>query len=248
MFSSATSEDISEFWSAILAIDATLKEDGRYVQNNITHYPSVCEFISHCCQAEHYTFSILKCGKTACKICKLARLPPHIFSLLRHIPHPIPKEDGYYLSFSEAFNTNTTGEHRASLKKQKHSKDRSLPFYASLQNIKNSQIVVQCDSCDMWRVVFSKYKLKPSQRSLLQQLLFNYSYTCGSQLKDLDLPEEFKNVEIRVHNCQDPIEKFYYSAKYEPNVCIVQEMNHGQFLINIFNVKNVVAYHQSRND
>ena len=60
MFSSATSEDISEFWSAILAIDATLKEDGRYVQNNITHYPSVCEFISHCCQVEHYTFSIFK--------------------------------------------------------------------------------------------------------------------------------------------------------------------------------------------
>ena len=31
-------------------------------------------------------------------------------------------------------------------------------------------------------------------------------------------------------------------------VCIVQEMDHGQFLINILNVKNVVAYHQSRND
>ena len=107
MFSSATSEDISEFWSAILAIDATLKEDGRYVQNNITHYPSVCEFISHCWQVEHYPFSILKCGKNACKICELARLPPHIFSLLRHIPHPIPKENEHYLSFSEAFNTNT---------------------------------------------------------------------------------------------------------------------------------------------
>ena len=41
MFSSATSEDISEFWSGILAIDATLKEDGRYMCNNITDYPSV---------------------------------------------------------------------------------------------------------------------------------------------------------------------------------------------------------------
>ena len=76
------------------------------------------------------------------------------------------------------------------------------------------------------------------------------TYTCGSQLKDLDLPEEFKNMEIWVHNCQDPIKKLYYSAKYEPiaNVCIVQKMNHGQFPINILNVKNVVAYHQSRND
>ena len=68
-------------------------------------------------------------------------------------------------------------------------------------------------------VICGEYKLKPSQRSLLQQLLFNYSYTCGSQLKDLDLPEELKNVEIQVHDCQDPIEKLYYSAKYEP-ICV----------------------------
>jgi len=219
MFNSSTSDDISEFWSAILSIDATLKEDGRYVQNNITNYPSVCEFISHCCQVEHYTFSILKCGTNACKICKLVRLPPHIFSLLKHLPHPVPKEDGHYLSFSEAFETITTGEHRPSLKQKRSKKDKSLPFYASLQHVKNSQIVVQCDSCDMWRIVFSKYKLKPSQRSLLQRLLLNYSYTCGSQLKDLDLPEEFRNVEIRVHNCQDTVEKLYYSAKYEP-ICV----------------------------
>ena len=36
---------------------------------------------------------------------------------------------------------------------------------------------------------------------------------------DNDNGMELTNVEIRVHNCQDPIMKLYYSAKYEP-ICM----------------------------
>ena len=53
----------------------------------------------------------------------------------------------------------------------------------------------------------------------MQQLLGNLSYTCGSKLRDLNLPEEFSNVEIRDHHCKDPIEKLHYLAKYEP-ICV----------------------------
>ena len=49
------------------------------------------------------------------------------------------------------------------------------------------------------------------------------TYTCGSQLKDLDLPEEFKNMEIWVHNCQDPIKKLYYSANSQCVYCAENE-------------------------
>ena len=69
----------------------------------------------------------------------------------------------------------------------------------------------------MWRHI-SKFKLKTTQKQQLQQLLGNLSYMCGSKLSDLNLPEEFSNVEIRDH-CKDPIEKLYYSAKFE-RICV----------------------------
>ena len=71
----------------------------------------------------------------------------------------------------------------------------------------------------MWRLVFSRYKLKATQRLQLQQLLDNNVYTCGSKLKDLNLSEEFNDVEIKDHCCNDPIEKLHYSANLEP-LCI----------------------------
>jgi hypothetical protein len=70
----------------------------------------------------------------------------------------------------------------------------------------------------MWRLIFSKYKLKPMDRRELQSILDDFTYTCGSKLHDV-LPEKYSLVEIRDHSCHDPIEKLYYSAMYEP-LCI----------------------------
>ena len=35
-------------------------------------------------------------------------------------------------------------------------------------------------------------------------------------MRDLNLEEEFKFVEVRVHSCHDPIEKLYYADGFEP--------------------------------
>ena len=51
-------------------------------------------------------------------------------------------------------------------------------------------------------------------------LLDNYSYTCGSPLQDIELPEPFKEVYVvRNISCYEPTEKLYYSAGYDP-ICI----------------------------
>ena len=113
---------------------------------------------------------------------------------------------------------NYIGEHRPSLNR-KIPQRKTLPFYGTVQHIKNAQVMVQCDSCEMWRLVFSKCKLSPDKRSMLQQLLSNYSYSCGSKLQDLDLPDCFKDVEVRDHKCHSPVERLYYSAKYKP-ICV----------------------------
>ena len=70
-----------------------------------------------------------------------------------------------------------------------------------------------------WRLVYSKHKLNRSQRTQLQQVLDDYTYTCGAKLEDLNLGDTFKEVEVRDHLCGDPIEKLYYSAGFEP-ICV----------------------------
>ena len=223
VFLSATIDELSAFWSAIMVIDDTLTEHGVFRQETMTHHKRVMEFISHCCQSSHYTFDILKCGNVSCTLCSPVRLPQYVFKALHHIPHPTPGNDGHYLPFSEVFGTNTSEEHRPSFKKNpsiisKRVK-RKLPFYASVQHVKNSQLMVQCMECSMWRIIFSKYKLKKEQCVYLQALFDNYMYSCGASLKDLELPEEYSTVEIRDHDCYDPIEKLYYSAKNDP-ICM----------------------------
>ena len=57
------------------------------------------------------------------------------------------------------------------------------------------------------------------QREVLQHLIEDFEYTCGATLKDLHLPEEYDDVDVRDHNCFNTVEKLYYSAKYTP-ICI----------------------------
>ena len=223
IYHSATDDEMSEFWSTLLTLDSTLMEGGTYRKDNIGQHAKVVEFISHCCQCSHYTFDILKCGLSTCSICEPPRLPLSTFKMLKHIPHPMPMEDGHYLPFSEAFDISTSEEHRPTYvhtktkapKKQK----RCLPFRGTVQHVKNANLMVQCGECNMWRLIFSRYKLDVVQRQNLQSILDNYEYSCGASLAELKLPEDYKEVEIRDHECNDPIEILYYSAKYSP-ICI----------------------------
>lgn len=219
IFQSASEPEINHFWHSMIELDNTLEQAKHYTHENVADHDRLSVFLKHCCKIEHYSFSIVKCGKSNCTICKPVNLPDDIFKSLHHLPDPVPAEDGHYTPFKEVYGTETTGEFRPSLSHQKKSTKRSLPFYASVQHVKNAQLMIQCDSCGMWRLIYSKYKLKEEQRRLIEQLLDNLSYTCGGKLKDLNLPEQFSNVEIKDHHCHDPIEKLYYSAKLEP-ICI----------------------------
>jgi len=130
--SSSTEIEIKELWETVMEIDSTLTFDKRYRKDALKEHTKLQDFITHCCKAKHYSFSIKKCGSPDCPICKLPRLPAEIFSKLSHIPDPVPGTDGHYLSFTEVFGTDTDEKHRPSL--QKCTKKKSLPFVASVQH------------------------------------------------------------------------------------------------------------------
>ena len=113
------------------------------------------------------------------------------------ISHPPPASFLGYRQFSHyllcacsedtVYNTVTSEEHRPSL--QNHPvRQKTLPFVASVQHAKNTNLMVQCEECEMWCLVYSKYKLTKAELTELSTAINDYTYTCGASLSDLGLP------------------------------------------------------------
>ncbi len=131
----------------------------------------------------------------------------------------MPGSDGHFMAFEEVYDTETTEKHRPSSVK-KSSKHCSLPFHGKLQHVKNANLMIECEECGMWRLVYALRKLNSIQRSSLQNSLSGMSFSCGAPLQELDIaPELCDLVCVRTLACGDPIEFLYYTAKYEP-ICI----------------------------
>lgn len=77
-FASASNNELSIFWNAIISLDSTLTEDGIYRKEAIGNHVKALQFLSHCCCQSHYTFDILKCGNASCTICKPVQLPTSV--------------------------------------------------------------------------------------------------------------------------------------------------------------------------
>ena len=79
--------------------------------------------------------------------------------------------------------------------------------------MKNADIMVQCEECEMCRLVYSKYKLPTAERATLNQALEEFTFTYGAVLSDLELGEERldgEHVFVRGLRCYEPLEKLYY--------------------------------------
>ena len=100
-----------------------------------------------------------------------------------------------------------------------HKPQKVLSYSPSAQHAKNTNTMVQCQECFMWRLVFSKRKLTAPQIRCLETILADVDYSCGALFNDLDLPAELDTVCVKDHGCGDPVEKLYYSAGYDP-ICL----------------------------
>ena len=70
--------------------------------------------------------------------------------------------------------------------------------------------MVQCKGCQLWHLIFfSKTEYSQVTVAIFRNFMISYTYTCGSTLAELDLGENFKDVEVRNYICGDFIEKLY---------------------------------------
>ena len=104
-------------------------------------------------------------------------------------------------------------------------RSKLLPFYASVQHVKNSGMMLLCDECGMWRLIYATRKLLAGEKKLLDRALDGLSFSCGSPLQEADLPEELQSVVlVRGLQCHVPVETLCYSAKYE-DICVSCSQN-----------------------
>ena len=173
-FSAATEQDIAEFEKGLLEVDKTVTIGEKLKKASLDDHQKLKAFYNHCCQLRHYSFCIKKCGKLDCDICKPPRLPSEVFEKLAFLPDPVPQGDGHYKPFDTIYNTVTSEEHRPSL--QNHPvRQKTLPFVASVQHAKNTNLMVQCEECEMWRLVYSKYKLTKAELTELSTAMNDYT-------------------------------------------------------------------------
>ena len=166
VFPAAHGQDLEELWSVLESVDSALKYGEKYQKAHLKDHPALVDFMSHCCQSRHYSFSIKKCGQSSCTSCKPIRMPSELFDQLHHLPDPIPCPGGHYKPFSEVYAIPTTEEFRPSLQLKK-SKQKTHPFTASVQHVRNVNVMIQCEECEMWWLVYSKFKLMVAKRKTL---------------------------------------------------------------------------------
>lgn len=181
MFTNATTTEISNFWSTLLIIDSSLRESSWVT-----------------------VVKVVTIHLTSWNVA----LPPVVFADLWDFQWTLSKCCIIYLVWCQVRMTTMlllqmcSVSHGQLLKNIAHHWSRNwkriLSFSVSVQHVKNTEMMVQCDECCM-RIIYSKYKMKKEQRIKLQVVLNNFTYTCGSKLAERQLPAEFKYVEVQFY-------------------------------------------------
>ena len=126
VLSAASESDMKELWLELEEIDQSLLFNEKHRKKDIPNFPQLVQFLSHCCQVRHYSFTIKKYGVLSCSLCRPVRMQREAFDTLSFLPDTVPGEEGHYRPFNDVFGTPTSEEFRPSLQTSK-SKQRTMP-------------------------------------------------------------------------------------------------------------------------
>ena len=212
-FFSASEQDIDSMWEMVQEIDSAIEKNEPLTKKTLAFKQELAAYLRHCCTIRHYSFLIKKCGTESCALCGPVRLQKEVFDQLYFLPDPMPRDDGQYKPFKDLLGTKTDGTRQPSLQKAPKRR-KKLPFTASVPHVKIVDTMLQCDECSMWRLLYCRFKLSKKEQADVKSALEDISFTCGTQLQDLELPGRLNEVYTRTISCEKPIEKLYYLAKY----------------------------------
>ena len=80
------------------------------------------------------------------------QFPEEEFAKLKEFPDPVVKDDGHYQSFAESLASYIRGAQ--TILAERAQKEKTLPFYPSVQHVNNCGLLLMCDECGIWRLFF----------------------------------------------------------------------------------------------
>ena len=166
-YDAADDNEIEAFWEVLQQVDETLTSSDT-TKKAIKDKAALTEFLNHCCRLSHYSFQVKKSVGNQTTICKPVRMDPVVFSSIHFLPNLVPGVDDHYMSFQEAYGQPTSDKHRPSLQLKKR---KEASFSPSQQHVKNVGLLLQCEECDKWRLLFCKHKLNIQEVCDLQKIL-----------------------------------------------------------------------------
>ncbi|CAG2243120.1 unnamed protein product [Mytilus edulis] len=107
VFNPATEGEIFDLRREILKIDQDIKVTDS-TQQDIKKRKLFVSFLNDHCKIAQYIFSVKKCGKTSCHVCKKPRLSNEMFERLYHLPDPEPLNCDKYKSFDQLYGKPTS--------------------------------------------------------------------------------------------------------------------------------------------
>ena len=79
---------------------------------------------------------------------------------------------------------------------------KSAQMLDKVQHVRNADLMLECEECGMWRLLYAPHKLQSHVRFTVEDALNGMSFSCGSPLQELDLPELNDKVYVHDLNCQ----------------------------------------------
>ena len=227
VFTSATSSEMDTLASFLAQIDLGI-DPASCTKSDLAKLPGLKQFLDQCCQRRHYSFTILKCGSSDCRICKPPRLSKEVFDTLHHLPDPICNGN-VYKPFSEVYGTVTTEKDRPSFNSSAEKRAHGLPFNPSGQFARNAGRTLVCTECGKPRVTYASRKLQWKDHRDLELAVGDIMYTCGMDLHDC-IPAELSPEADQTHilcrvfvrqnlSCSTRIETPYFSAECFDMIC-----------------------------
>ena len=211
--SSASKDQIDEFFDIIHLIDETIEKD-KLSPKDVESSKQLKNYIASNCRAALYTFQVRKCLSEHCFICSLLQpiwLKKDTFDSMGFLPDPmpdIPKE--HYQAFKYIFKKETMERDWLSLR-------FSLEVTETEKSNKNLLVVAKvratiiCSLCSKPRCVYCNSKFTKAQSLKLKHCQDENTYNCGESLFAPD-DNYYQSIIRQQLNWSSQMETTYYGS------------------------------------